>query len=167
MGCFIVNGIMGILNITKSSTCVSPYMLTYGQEVVLLIEITVQSLRVQLQSEMLPEDYRDWMHINLDELDEIRAASLDHLIAQKRRVSRAFNKMVKRKQFIERDLVWKAILPFNLQDREFGKWSSNWEGPYLVTEVLSGYAYGLMDVNGKELSCSINGKLLKKYNPSI
>ena len=96
-------------------------MLTYGQEAVLPMEITVQSLKVQLQSEMLPEDYRDWMHINLDELDEIRAASLNHLITQKKRVARAFNKRVKRKQFIEGDLVWKAILPFNLQDREFGK----------------------------------------------
>ena len=45
-------------------------MLTYEQEAVLLMEITVQSLRIQLQSEILPEDYKDWMHINLDELDK-------------------------------------------------------------------------------------------------
>ena len=131
------------------------------------MEITVESLRVQLQSELLPEDYRDWMLFNIDDLDEVRAMALDRLLAQKRRVARAYNKRVKEKRFSIGDLVWKTILPVNQQDPEFGKWAPNWEGPYLVTEVMSGNAYRLMDIDGEELLWSINGKYLKKYYPSI
>ena len=105
----------------RSSTGVSPYMLTFGQEAVLPMEITVESLRVQLQSEILPENYQEWMHLNLDDLDEVRAMALDQLLAQKKRVARAYNKRVKEKRFVIGDLVWKTILPVSQQDPKFDK----------------------------------------------
>ena len=105
------------------------------------------------------------MHINLDDLDEVWAMALDRLLAQKKRVVRAYNKRVKEKRFAIGDLVWKTNLPINQQDLEFGKWAPNW--PYLVIETLNGNAYRLMDIDGNEFARAINGKYLKKYYPSV
>ncbi|XP_056167311.1 uncharacterized protein LOC130138162 [Syzygium oleosum] len=152
----------------RSSTGVSPYMLTYGQEAVLPVEITVQSLRVKLQGGMSKEEYDELMYENIDELGESRVIALEKLIAQKNRVAKAYNKHVKEKRFDVGDLVWKTVLPVGLNNEKFGKWSPNWEGPYLVTQVLSGNAYHLMDIDGLgEMPRSINGKYLKKYYPTM
>ena len=48
----------------------------------------------------------------------------------KKKVARAYNKRVKRKSFEEGELVWKAVLTIGAKDRELGKWSPNWEGPF-------------------------------------
>ena len=74
---------------------------------------------------------------------------------------------MKRKQFAKGDIVWKTILLIGTKDPRFGKWSPNWEGPYIVSQVIDGRAYRLVDIQGKESSKSINGKFLKKYYPSI
>ncbi|XP_056176523.1 uncharacterized protein LOC130140629 [Syzygium oleosum] len=151
----------------RSSTGVSPYMLTYGQEAMLPVEITVQSLRVKLQGGMSKEEYDELMYGNIDELGESRVIALEKLIAQKNRVAKAYNKHVKEKRFDIGDLVWKTVLPVGLKNEKFGKWSPNWEGPYLVTQVLNGNAYHLMDIDGfGEMPRSINGKYLKKYYPT-
>jgi hypothetical protein len=64
-------------------------------------------------------------------------------------------------------LVWKVILPLGTKDPYLGKWSPNWEGPYLVSQLFDGNAYKLMHVNGEEHIRSINGKYLKPYKPSF
>ena len=48
----------------------------------------------------------------------------------KARVAKAYNKRVKKKSFVEGDLVWKTIFPIRTKDHEFGKWSANWEGKH-------------------------------------
>ena len=64
-------------------------------------------------------------------------------------------------------MVWKVILPPITKDHFLGKWSPNWEGPYLVSEVFEGNAYRLMHVNSDEHIRAINGKYLKLYKPSM
>ena len=59
----------------------------------------------------------------------------------KKKVVRADNKGVKRKNFEEGKLVWKVVLPIGAKDRELGKWFPNWEGPFKVHQVLLGNAY--------------------------
>lgn len=71
--------------------------------------------------------------MNIDELDEVRASASDHVIAQKKRVAKAYDKHVKARQFAVGNLVWKTILPINMKNEGFGKWSPTWEGPYQVT----------------------------------
>ncbi|XP_048138584.1 protein NYNRIN-like [Rhodamnia argentea] len=112
---------------TRSSTGVTPYMLTYGQEAVLPLEITVQSLKVKLQDGMAKEQYDEMMYANIDELGENRATKTEKFIAQKRRVGKVYNKHVRAKHFNVGDLVWKTILPMSLDSEKFGKWSSKWE----------------------------------------
>ena len=63
--------------------------------------------------------------------------------------------------------MWKAIFPIRTKDLRFDKWSPNWEGPYIVSQVIYEGAYKSVDIQGKESSKGINGKFLKKYHPSI
>jgi hypothetical protein len=55
-------------------------------------------------------------------------------------VAKAYNKKVKAKSFQVGDLVWKTVLPLRSKDLKLGKWSPSWEGPYKVTQVMSGNA---------------------------
>ena len=130
------------------------------------MEVTVKSLRVAQQCNLTAADYTQAMMQEIEELDEVRLAALDHLQAQKKTVARAYNKRVKIKNFGEGDLVWKAILPFGSKDPRFGKWSPNWEGPFLISKVLGKGAYQLQDLDSQSHSNPINGRFLKKYHPS-
>jgi hypothetical protein len=74
---------------------------------------------------------------------------------------------VKEKAFQVGDLVWKMILSLETQDRKFGKWSSNWEGPYRVTSVMPGNAYFIETLEGRSLAEALNIKYLKNYHLSV
>ncbi|XP_050217549.1 uncharacterized protein LOC126668386 [Mercurialis annua] len=124
------------------------------------------STRLFYQNKLSKEDYFDKMVIDSLDLDEERLAALDHLEAHKRRVERAYNKRVKLKSFAIGDMVWKAILPIGHKDKRLGKWSPNWEGPFIVTTKLIGSAYVLANIDGEEHDRGINGQFLKKYVPS-
>ena len=50
----------------------------------------------------------------------------------------------------------------NWQDPR-GKWSSNWEGPYVMKKAFSGGALILAEMDGKEFSSLINVDIVKKY----
>jgi hypothetical protein len=86
---------------------------------------------------------------------------------QKKKVAIAYNKRIKPKSFSVGDMVWKVILPPGTKDHFLGKWSPNWEGPYLVSETFGGNAYRLMHINSDEHIRAINGKYLKLYKPSM
>ena len=150
----------------KSATRTSPFRLVYGYDAMLPMELTVMSTRRRYQSRLSKDDYFDKMVIDALDLDEERLAALDHLEAQKRRVERAYNKRVKRKAFSVGDIVWKAVLPIGHKDTRLGKWSPNWEGPFIVVNKLTGGAYLLADIDGEEHDRAINGQFLKKYVPS-
>jgi hypothetical protein len=42
------------------------------------------------------------------------------------------------------------------KDRKFGKWSPSCEGPYKVKHVMSGNAYLLQTIQGKDLPKALN-----------
>ena len=107
------------------------------------------------------------MMVEMDDLDETQVAALNSIILQKQRVVKNYNRRVRPKTFTIGDLVWKVILPFGTKDSYLGKWSPNWEGPYLVSQLFDGNAYKLIHVNGEEHIRAINGKYLKPYKPSF
>ncbi|XP_059650570.1 uncharacterized protein LOC132296379 [Cornus florida] len=154
-------------NSKRSSTGVTPYMLTYGHDVVLPMEITIRSARVVFHNNLTPADYNHAMLVELEDLDEVRLNALDHIIAQKKKVMRAYNTKVKAKTFVEGDLVWQVKFPPGVKSLKYGKWTPNWEGPYLVERVLRKGAYRLMDIDEKSHKHPVNGVYLKEYHPSI
>jgi hypothetical protein len=104
---------------------------------------------------------------NIDEVTNKRVIALGEIEKDKIMVAKAYNKKVKAKSFQVGDLVWKTILPLRSKDRKFGKWSPSWEGPYKITQVISGNTYLLQTLQGKDLPKVLNGRFLKHYHPSM
>jgi hypothetical protein len=144
-----------------SATKVSPFELVYGQEAVFPIEISLNSVRFAKQNDLTVGDYNNSMMDNIDEVTNKRVTTLEEIGKDKIMVAKAFNKKVKAKSFQVGDLVWKTVLPLRSKDRKFGKWSPSWEGPYKITQVMSGNAYLLQTLQGKDLLKALNGCFLK------
>ncbi|XP_059635308.1 uncharacterized protein LOC132277471 [Cornus florida] len=105
----------------RSSTSVTPYILTYGHDVVLPMEMTIRSARMALQNKLTLADYNHAMLVELEDLDEVYLNALDHAIAQKKKVMWVYNKKVNAKSFVEGDLVWQVEFPPEVQDKEYKK----------------------------------------------
>jgi hypothetical protein len=124
-----------------SATKVSPFELVYGQEAVLLMEISLNAVRFAKQNDLTVGDYYNLMIDNIDEVTDKRVTALRKIEKDKIMVAKAYDKKVKAKSFQVGDLVWKTILPLRSKDQKFGKWSLSWECPYKVIHVMSGNAY--------------------------
>jgi hypothetical protein len=96
-----------------------------------------------------------------------RIKALGEIERDKLRVARAYNKKVKEKSFLVGDLVCKTILSIESKSNQFGKWSSNWEGPYRIEKVISENSYMVQSVQRTSLPRALNGEYLKKYYPNI
>jgi len=78
-----------------------------------------------------------------------------------KKMKQAFEKKVHPREFREEDLVLKKIQPFQHDSR--GKWTPNYEGPYVVKRAFSGGAMALMTMDGDELPWPVNKDAVKKY----
>jgi hypothetical protein len=94
---------------------------------------------------------------NIDDVIEKRLMALREIEEHKIIVGMANNKNVKDKSFEVGDLFWKTIFLLRSKDRKFGKRSPSWEGPYRVTQVVSGNTYILQTLKGDELPKTLNG----------
>jgi hypothetical protein len=150
----------------RRSTKTLPYHLVYGQEAVLPWEITVSSRCVDFQNDLTAEEYAALMNDNIVDLTELRLWSLERIKENKAKVTRAYNKKVRLKEFEVRDLVWEVVLPLRTKDTTYGKWSPNWHGPYIIDQVLPRNAYMLEELDGVKFLVAVNGQHLKKYFPA-
>ena len=87
------------------STKNTPYQLVYGQEAILPWEINSGSRRVSFHNDLKANEYAELMHINTEDLTELRLWSLEKIKANKAKVARAYNKKVRPKAFLKDDLV--------------------------------------------------------------
>ncbi|XP_070013117.1 uncharacterized protein [Nicotiana sylvestris] len=121
-------------------------MLVYGTEVVNPVEVEIPSLRIIQEAEL---DDAEWVKSPYEQLaliDEKRTNTVCHGQLYQNRMSRAFNKRVKPRQFTPGQLVLKKTFPH--QDESKGKFSPNWQGPYMVHRVLTGGALILAEMDG-------------------
>jgi hypothetical protein len=145
----------------RSSTGATPYSLVYGHEAVLPAEIEIPTLRVLMETEL--ED-AEWVKSRYDQLcllDEKRLAAIYHSRCYQNRISRAFNKFVRPRNFKVGDLVLKRILP--IQNEAKGKFAPNYQGPFRVSKVLSGGALILSEMDGEEFPQPLNADTVKHY----
>jgi hypothetical protein len=57
--------------------------------------------------------------------------------------------------------VLKKILPIHKDSR--GKWTPNYEGPYVVKKAFSGGALILTTMDGEDFALPVNSDAVKKY----
>ncbi|KAI5443930.1 hypothetical protein KIW84_012526 [Lathyrus oleraceus] len=73
-------------------------------------------------------------------------------------MKKAFDKKVKPRVFREGDLVLKKVLSFAPDSR--GKWTPNYEGPYVVKRAFSGGALMLTTMDGEDFARPVNSDAL-------
>ena len=76
-------------------------------------------------------------------------------------MAKAYNKKVKPRNFQKGDLVLKKVL-HNMQDPR-GKFTPNYEGPYIVKKVLSSGAMVLSRMDRSDLKDPVNANAVKVY----
>ncbi|KAJ1396465.1 hypothetical protein SESBI_32568 [Sesbania bispinosa] len=95
-------------------------------------------------------------------VEEDRTKAEDELMRHHRRLTLAYEKLVRPQMFHEGELVLKAT-DVVMRGQHTSKWAPNWEGPYIVKEVhASGYCM-LFDPEDERVIGPVNFKYVKKY----
>ncbi|KAI5438624.1 hypothetical protein KIW84_024382 [Lathyrus oleraceus] len=90
-----------------------------------------------------------------------RLTAMCHGQLYQQRMKKAFDKKVKPRVFREGDLVLKKVLSFVPDSR--GKWTPNYEGPYVVKRAFSGGALMLTTMDGEDFTRPVNSDAVKRY----
>ena len=75
-------------------------------------------------------------------------------------MKRAFDRKVRPRVYHAGDMVLKRILP--PQNDHRGKWTPNYEGPFVVKKVFSGGALLLTTMDGEDFPSRVNADAVKK-----
>ncbi|XP_069145644.1 uncharacterized protein [Solanum lycopersicum] len=135
-----------------------------GTEAVFPLERQIPSLRFAIQEGLIEKDNA---HLRLEDLEALDDKSLEaqqSLECYQARLSRAFNKKVRLRSFKVGDQVHAVRRPIIISHKSKGKFTSKWDGTYVIQEVYSSGAYKLVNADGLRIG-PINGKFLKKYYP--
>ena len=138
-----------------------PFLLVYGMEVVLPFEVEIPSLRILAESGLKE---LEWAQAHFDQLNLIEGkhlATMSHGHLYQRRVKNAFDKKVRSCKFSERGLVLKKVSQALRNNR--GKWTPNYEGPFIVKKAFSGGALVFTNMDDEELPSLVNSDIVKRY----
>ncbi|XP_070005239.1 uncharacterized protein [Nicotiana sylvestris] len=139
----------------------TPYLLVYGTEAVIPVEVKISSLRIVAEAEI---DDDEWVKTRLEQLsliNEKRLAVVYHGQLYQKRMARSYNKKVRPQKFEVGQQVLKRILPHPAEAK--GKFAPNWQGSFVVTRVLPNGALYLTDVEVKCVDMTINSNAFKRY----
>ncbi|XP_070047335.1 uncharacterized protein [Nicotiana tomentosiformis] len=153
--------LLGYRTTVHTSTGETPYLLVYGTEAVIPTEVEIPYLRIIQEAELSDAKWIQSSYEQLAIIDGKRMNAVCHSQLYQNRMSRAFNKRVRPRQFTPGQLVLKQI--FLHQDEAKGKFSPNWKGPYMVHKVLTGGALILAKMDGEIWPKPINSDAVKRY----
>src|ERR1043165_9796587 len=145
----------------RTSTGATPFSLVYNMEAVIPVEVEIPSMRVLMEAKLSEAEWFQNRYDQLNLIEEKRLTALCHGQLYQRRMKKAFDKKVRPREFQEGDLVLKNILSFQPDFR--GKWTPNYEGPYIVKRSFSRGAMTLTTMDGVELPYPVNVDAVKKY----
>jgi hypothetical protein len=134
----------------------TPFHLVYGVDVVLPPEIYLESARVAYFNE---ENQTTAMELDSNLLEEKRNTSLANMRKYQESMKRYYNKSVVLRELDIGDLVLKR----DIRTKDKHKFSSPWEGPFIVVDIAAPGAYVLAEVDGAMLSNTWNVDQLRKY----
>ncbi|XP_070040847.1 uncharacterized protein [Nicotiana tomentosiformis] len=150
----------------RTTHCTPPqvtlYCLVYEVEAVFPLEREIPSLRLAIEEGIINEENAQLRLAELEALDEKRLEAQQSLEYYQARLSHAFNKRVRPRSFQVEDQVLAIRRPIITSHKPVGKFTSKWDGSYVVQKYYSSGAYKLVDAYGIG---PINGKFLKKYYP--
>jgi hypothetical protein len=118
----------------SSATGFSPFFLVYGSEVVLPTDVAFGAPRIQFYEEGEAEQTR---RIDLDSLEEQRLAAVMRQARHDQQLRCYHDRNVKETSFNIGDIVLRRIQKTD----GMHKLSAPWEGPFIVTEVISPSTY--------------------------
>jgi hypothetical protein len=122
--------IWGLRTQVSSAIGFSPFFLVYGSEVVLPPNVAFGAPRIQFYEEGEAEKTR---RIDLDRLEEQRLTVVMRQARHDQQLRRYHDRNIKETSFNVGDLVLKRIQKTD----GMHKLSAPWEGPFIVTEVIS------------------------------
>jgi hypothetical protein len=129
------------INIATRDT---PLHLVYGADVVLLLEIFLESAQVAQFNE---ENQAEARELDSNLLEEERNKAPANVQKSQESQKRYYNKSVVPRELEIRDLVLKK----DIWDKDKHKFPSPWEGPFIVVDIAAPGAYVLVEVNGTML----------------
>ncbi|GAU16666.1 hypothetical protein TSUD_326160 [Trifolium subterraneum] len=131
------------------------------KKIVQKMVVEIPSMRVLMETELAEAEWCQNRYDQLNLIEEKRMTALCHGQLYQRRMKQAFDRKVRPREFREGDLVLKNILSFQPDSK--GKWTPNYEGPYVVKRAFSVGAMTLATMDGDELSRPVNADAVKKY----
>ncbi|XP_069144502.1 uncharacterized protein [Solanum lycopersicum] len=155
--------LLGYRTTVRTSSGATPYLLVYGTEAVVPVEVEIPSLRIIQEAELSNAKRVTKRMDQLDLIDEKRMVAVFHGQLYRQKITRAFHKRVRARNFEVGQLVLKRIFPH--QDEHKGKFVPNWKGSYMVPKVLSGGALVLSEMDGTVWPKPINSDAVKRYYP--
>jgi hypothetical protein len=126
----------GLRTKVSFATGFSPFFLVYGSEVVLPTDVAFGAPQIQFYEEAEAEKTR---HIDLDILEEQRLTTVMRQPRHDQQLCRYHDRNVKETSFNVCDLILRHIQKTD----GMHKLSAPWEGPFIVTEVISPSTYRL------------------------
>jgi hypothetical protein len=134
--------IWGLRTQVSSATGFSPFFLVYRSEVVLHTDISFGAPRIQFYEEGEAEQTH---RVDLDSIEEQRLAAVMRQALRDQQLRRYHDRNVKETSFNVGDLILRRIQKTD----DMHKLSSPWEGPSIVTEVVSPLTYRLQWGDGQ------------------
>jgi hypothetical protein len=128
--------IWGLRTQVSSATGFSPFFLVYGSEAVLPTDVAFGAPRIQFNEEGEAEQT---LRVDLNSLEEQRLATVMRQACHDQQFRRYHDRNVRETSFNVRDLVLSRIQKTD----DMHKLSAPWEGPFIVTEVISPSTYRL------------------------
>ena len=144
----------------RTPTGETPFRLTYGIEVMILVEVGVTSTRRAMFNEKGNDDK---LRLNLDCLDEMRDKASSRMAKYQQKMTEYYNKRVKLRQLDIGDLVLRKVT-LATKNTTQGKLGPTWEGPYRVIHYSRRGSYHLETIDGQKLPRPWNIEHLKKYH---
>ncbi|PKA54446.1 hypothetical protein AXF42_Ash000279 [Apostasia shenzhenica] len=133
---------LGTQLLLTTATGQTPYSLVFDGKALIPVELEIYSPQVENASNFEPQ-LPEWHHENdnsrrleLDLLKERRELVALRQAEHRRRVMRNYNKHVRRRPLEEGNLVLKLRTTAGRDIMPPGKLDSNWEGPFIIRNVL-------------------------------
>ena len=112
----------------RTPTGETPFRLTYGSEAIIPAEVGLASYRVENYDK---DENEKVMRLQLDLVDEVRAAAKQRLARYQNLMAKHYNSSVRHRDFQVGDLVIRKVMGAT-RDPSQGNLSPNWEGPYRI-----------------------------------